>query len=69
MEESDKAKQIKGVPRFGKYLYALGMLTDAVNPPKKQIRDIRQAVAYLMGDSSELRFGSVLWGQGGYLRS
>ena len=32
--------------------------------PRRQLRDQRQDVAYLIGNAVELGFGLVLWGQG-----
>ena len=55
---------MKGVPQLGENLDALEKLTEALNPPKRQIRAVRQAVDFLMGDAIGLGFGSVLWRQG-----
>ena len=45
------------------YLFELGRLTKVINHPGRHLRSGRQAVTYLMGDASGLRFGLVLWGQ------
>ena len=51
------------MPRLGYDLVALGMLTEAINAPQRQIREGRQALDYVMSDASGLGFGLVLWGQ------
>ena len=55
---------MKVVPLLGNNLYALGMLTDALNPPKRQLNMGRHMVDYLMGDASGLGLSYVLWRQG-----
>ena len=64
LEESEKPKLVKGVPRLGNNLEALGRLTKVSKPTKGQIRTGIQAVFYLMGDTIGFGFGSILWGQG-----
>ena len=64
MKESDQPKMVKGVPRLGNNLDLLGRFTEALNPPKRQLRAGIQLVAYLMVGANRLGFGSDLWGQG-----
>ena len=64
VEESENPKLLKRVPQLRNDLYALGRLMEALKSPKRQIRAGRQVVVYLMGDTSGLGFGSILWGQG-----
>ena len=45
-------------------LLDLGRLPEDQAPPQRQLRLQKQAVAYLMGYTSGLGFGLVLWGQG-----
>ena len=44
-------------------LVSLGMLEETINPPRGKLRAGRQAMAYLMGDTSVLGLGSVMWGK------
>ena len=52
-----------GVLRLKFDLLALGRLTEDQAPLQRQLRAQRQATTYLMGDASDLGFGSVLWVQ------
>ena len=63
MEDLDTPIFVKIVPRLGYDLVALGRLTEAIKPPRRQIREGRQALVYLMSDASGLGFVSVLWGK------
>ena len=63
-EEVNKPRLLKGVPHMRDDIVALGKLTEAENPPRIQLREGRQDVAYLMGDAIGIGFGSVLWEQG-----
>ena len=53
-----------GFPCLKFYLLALGRLTEDQAPLQRQLRAQRQSVSYLMGDTSGVEFGLVLWGQG-----
>ena len=64
MEEANKITLVMGVTRLIFYLLSLVELNEDQTPPWRQLREQRQAVAYLMGDASGLGFGLVLWGQG-----
>ena len=63
VEDLDTPIFVKIVPRLGYDLVALGRLTEAIKPPRRQIREGRQALAYLMSDASRLGFVSFMWGQ------
>ena len=63
IEDADKPIMVMGVPRLKFDLLALGRLTEYQAPPRRQLRVQRQSVAYLMGDTSGLGFGLVLWCQ------
>ena len=53
-----------GVLQLRGGLIELGIFTEYQVPPRRQLRAQIQAVAYLMGYTSGLVFGLVLWGQG-----
>ena len=63
IEEPNKLTLVMEFPRLKYDLLALGRLTEDLTPPHRQLRAQIQAVAYIMGDSSGLGFGFVLWSQ------
>ena len=64
LEEAEKPTLVMGVTHLKFDLLALGKLTEDQAPPRRQLRDQRQYVSYIMGDASGLGIGLVLWGQG-----
>ena len=58
---------MRGVPRLRKDLEALKRLTEGGVPPRRWLRDMKQAVAYLMYDAIVLgfRIGRVVSNQDG----
>ena len=62
-EEEDKPLIVRSVPRPKKDLEALKCLTEGKLPPMRQLRSMRQVVAYLMGDASGLGFEFFVWSQ------
>ena len=59
-EEVNTPNIVIGVPCLRLYIIALGRLKRLKVPPRIQLTVQRQALAYLMGDSSGVSFGSVL---------
>ena len=47
---------VRGVPKTRKELEALKRLTEEEVPPMRRLRAMRQELAYLVGDASELGF-------------
>ena len=64
VEEADKPILVMVLPRLKFDLLTLGRLTEGQTPPQRQLRAQTQAFACLMGDTSVLGFGLVLWVQG-----
>ena len=64
IEEADKMLPLMGIMRLKLDLLALERLTDNQPPPQRQLMEKRKSVAYLIGYTSGLGFGLVLWGQG-----
>ena len=64
IEEADKTTLVIGFNQLKYYLLALIRITEDLTPPQRQLRAHRQAVSYLMVDTSGLGSGSVFWGQG-----
>ena len=63
VEEEGNNFLVRGVPFLRNYLEALKLLTEGEVYPRRCLRVMRQAVAYLMVDASGLGFGSVMWSQ------
>ena len=63
MEKGYKTFLVKDITRLKEDLKALRNMTEEEEPPRLQIRETIQAVAYLMVDSSRLGFVSVMWFQ------
>ena len=55
--------RVKVVPRLNKDIDALKHLEYGERPSRRQMRAMRQVVDYLMGDSSGMGFGSIMWYQ------
>ena len=53
-----------GVTQLKFDLLNLGRLNEDQAPPRRQLKEQRQPVSYLMVYAIGLGFGSVLWGQG-----
>ena len=64
MEEVNKPNLVVVVLRLIGDLIALEVLTKYKVPPRRKLRVQRHSVAYLMGDTRILGFGSLLWGKG-----
>ena len=63
-EEVNKTNLVIGVTCLIEYLLALGSFTNDKLPLRIHITVQRQALAYLMGDTSGVGFVYVLWDQG-----
>ena len=64
IEEADQPILVMGVPHMKYDLLSLRRLTEDLTPSRRQLMLQRQAVSYLMGDTSGLGFVLVLWSQG-----
>ena len=62
-EEEYKPLLVRSVHCLKIFLEALKHLTERELPPRRRLKAMRQAVAYLMGDASGLGFGLVMWYQ------